>query len=266
VAGRPLSENDRHDTPAVALVSAALAERFLGGRMVGRRLLIDDNNHGPRPVEIVGVLEDVRHTALDLTPPFGVYVPLRQVHPDALALVRNNQFWMIRTGSDPRAFRATFLAHLRAVDPDAALGDTGPMRQLLDAWLGPLRFNLGLFVAFALTAVLLAVSGLYGLASYAVGQRTREIGLRMAIGATQRDVRRMILRQAAGLGLVGVAVGLVLAAIARPLVTRLAPDVWIDPVLVAAAAALLVGVVLAAAWLPARRAARIEPTLALRAE
>jgi len=264
--GRLFSETDRSSTPRVALVSAALVDRFLSGRAVGQRLLIDDNNEGPRPVEIVGVVENVRHTALDLPPAFDIYIPLRQIHPDGVPLLRNNQFWMVRTDSDPAAFRATFLAHLRAVDPDAAVSGTGTMRQFLDAWLGPRRFNLGLFGAFAMTAVLLAVLGLYGLVSYAVSQRAPEIGLRMAIGATQGDVHRMILRQAAGLGVTGAAVGLCLAGAAPPLVSGMVQDVWIHPAAVAAAAAFLMGVVLMAAWLPARRAARIEPTLALKAQ
>jgi predicted permease len=266
LSGRSFSETDRWDTPHVALVSEALADRFLPGRAVGERLLIDDNNVGPRPVEIIGVVEDVRHAALDLPPTFDVYLPLRQVHPDGLAFLRNNQFWMVRMDSDPEALRATFLSHLGAIDPDAAVSGTGTMRQFLDAWLGPRRFQLGLFGAFALTAVLLAVLGLYGLVSYAVSQRAREIGLRMAIGATQRDAQRMVLRQAAGLALAGAAVGLGLAGAALPLVSGMVQDVWIHPAAVAAAAAFLMGVVLMAAWLPARRAASIEPTLALRVE
>ncbi len=264
--GRLFAETDRSSTPHVALVSAALADRFLPRGVRGQRLLIDDNNTGPRPVEIVGVVENVRHTALDLPPALDIYVPLRQVHPDGVPFLRNNQFWMIRTESDPAAFRATFLAHLRAVDPDAAVSGTGPLRQFVDASLGPRRFNLGLFGTFAFTAVLLAVVGLYGLVSYAVSQRAPEIGLRMAIGASQRDVQLMILRQAAGLGIAGAMVGLGLAFAARPLISGLAQDVSIDPALAAATAALLIGVVLMAAWLPARRAARIEPTLALRAQ
>jgi putative ABC transport system permease protein len=264
--GRLFSETDRWDTPRVALVSAALADRFMSGSAVGQRLLINDNNQGPRPVEIIGVVENVRHTALDLPPAFDVYIPLRQIHPDGVPLLRNNQFWMVRTESNPEAFRTTFVAHLRAVDPDAAVSDTGTMQQFVDAWLGPRRFNFGVFGAFALTAVLLAVSGLYGLVSYAVSQRAPEIGLRMALGATQGDVQRMILRQAAGLGTAGAAAGLGLAGAMRPLISRMAQDVSIDPVVVAVTAALLVAVVLIAAWLPARRAARIEPTLALKAQ
>jgi predicted permease len=264
--GRLFAETDRSNAPQVALVNAALADRFLSGGAVGQRLLIDDNNEGPRPIEIVGVVENVRHTALDLPPGLDIYISLRQIHPDGVPLLRNNQFWMVRTDSDPAAFRATFLAHLRAVDPDAAVSDTGTMRQFLDTSLGPRRFNLGLFGAFALTTVLLSVLGLYGLVSYAVSQRAPEIGLRMAIGATQSDVQRMILRQAAGLGIAGAAAGLVLAGIALPIVSSLVEDLWIAPAVAAATAAILIGIVLMAAWLPARRAARIEPTLALRAQ
>lgn len=263
--GRSFSETDRSDTPRVALVSAALADRFLSGRAVGQQLLVDDNNVGPRPLEIVGVVENVRHTALDLPPAHDIYIPLRQVHPDGMPQIRNNQFWMIKTGSGPAVFRTTFTAHLRAVDPDAAVSGAGPMQQLVDTWLGPRRFNLGLFGAFAITAVLLAVLGLYGLVSYGISQRAPEIGLRMAIGATQRDVQRMILRQAAGVGLAGAAAGLAVAGAVRPLMSRIVADVTIDPAIAAATAALLIGIVLIAAWFPARRAARIDPTVALRA-
>jgi predicted permease len=278
--GRAFSEHDRPDTPSVALVSAALADRFLPGAAVGWRLMIDDNNVGPRPVEIVGVVENVRHVALDLPPAFDVYVPLRQTHPDGVLFLRNNQFWMVRTGLptradldgaagppdlDPGAFRATFVAHLRAVDPDAAISGAGTMREHLDAWLGPRRFTLGLFCAFAVSVVLLAMTGLYGVVSYVVSQRGPEIGLRMAIGASRRDVQWMILRQAAVLGAAGTAVGLGVAGIGRQFITARVPSMpnqtAISPTSMAATAALLFVVVVFAAWLPARRATRIEDSL-----
>ena len=264
--GRSFSEDDRVDTPRVALVSAALADRFMSDGALGQRLLIDDNNQGPRPIEIVGVMENVRQAALDQPPALDIYIPLRQVHPDGVPLLRNNQFWMVKTRSDPAAFRATFLLHLGAVDPDAAVSDIGSMRQYLDAWLGPRRFNLGLFGAFAMTAVLLAVSGLYGLVAYAVSQRAPEISLRMAIGATQTDVQRMMLRQAARLGVAGAAVGLGLAGALRALLSGMVPDVGISPAVIAGTAGLLIAVVLMAAWVPARRASRIEPALALKGQ
>jgi ABC-type antimicrobial peptide transport system permease subunit len=173
---------------------------------------------------------------------------------------------MIRTDVDPGTFRGTFVSRLGAVDPDAAVSDVGTMRQMLEASLGPRRFTLGLFGAFALTAVLLAVIGLYGLVSYAVSQRASEIGLRLAIGATPRDVQSMILRQAVGLGLAGTVAGLAVTGALHPLLGRMRADVSIGPTMAVCTAMSIVGIVLIAAWLPARRAARIEPTLALRAQ
>ena len=264
--GRVFSPRDRPGTPAVAVVSEALAERFLSEKRLGHQLWIDDNNTGPRPVEIVGVIENVRHAALEGPPSLDIYIPLSQLHPDGVPLLRNNQFWMVRTDTDPAGLRGPFLTQLRAVDQDAAISSTGTMGQYIDAWLAPRRFSLGLFVAFSLTAVLLAVSGLYGLVSYTVCQRRREIGLRMAIGATGRDVHRLILRQAAGLALAGTALGLSVAVVARSLVSRSTGNISIDPALMCATTVLLCAIVVLAGWLPARRAARVEPTLALKAD
>ena len=266
--GRLFTENDTGRTTPVALVSAALADRFLSGNPVGQQLLIDDNSTGARSVEIVGVVENVHHTALDLPPALDIYTPLRQVHPDALRFIRDNHFWMVRTDSDPAAFRGPFLTHLRAVDPDAALSTSGSMRQAIEESLGPRRFNLGLFGAFASTAVVLAVIGLYGLVSYMVNQRAQEIGVRLALGATPRNVRHMILRHAGLLGAAGVVCGVAVAAAVRPLVSAMVPSAEfttdVDPSLVAVTAASLIVVVFVAAWLPARRAARIDPNVALR--
>jgi putative ABC transport system permease protein len=266
VNGRSFSEADRSETPPVALVSSALAERFLNKAPLGRRLLINDNNKGPRPVEIVGVVEDVRQSALDAPAALDVYIPLRQIHPENVGDLRSNQFWMIRTGAAPAAFRQSFVTHLRAVDEDAAISGAGAMRDYVEAGLGPRCFNLGLFAAFSLTGVLLAVFGLYGLVSYAVSQRQREIGLRMAIGATEGAIQRMILRQAALLGLAGASLGCCFAALAQRLVARLAQDVSIPLQSAIATTGFLLVLVTLAAWLPARRAARISPTLALRGE
>ena len=139
------------------------------------------------------------------------------------------------------------------------------MRLYLDAWLGPRRFNLGLFSAFALTALLLAVTGLYGLVSFTISQRALEIGLRMALGATRRDVQGMILRRAARLGVIGAAVGLFLAGASWPAFSMMVHDVSLTPAAVAGTTIGVISVVMLGAWLPAHRAARIEPTLTLKA-
>lgn len=266
LSGRPFSEADRSDTPPVALVSSGLAVRVLNRAALGRRLLIHDNSKGPRPVQIVGVVEDVRQTALDAPPAFDVYLPLRQIHPESVGSFRAFQFWMINTRTPPAAFRSPFLASLRAVDSDAAIADAGAMRDYIEAALGPRRFSLGLFAAFSLIGVLLSVFGLYGLVSYAVSRRTREIGLHMAIGAAEGDIRRMILRQAALLGLAGTAIGGSVAATARPFVSSLAQDGSIPILPAIITAGLLLVLVILAAWPPAQRAARIQPIHALRGE
>lgn len=264
VRGRGFAETDRANTPPVALVSTALADRFLSAQGIGQQVLIPDNSGGQRPLEIVGVVADVRHAAIDRPGALDIYLPLRQVPADEIASLRETQFWIVRTASDPAVFRGTFLEHLRAVDPDAAVSNPGAMRQLVDDSLGPRRFNLALFAAFAATAVLLAVVGLYSLVSYAVSQRTQEIGLRMAIGASQADVQRMILRQATMLGLLGIAVGVGLTGAGVPFVSRMVPDLAIPTLMAALATTLLFIVVLMAAWWPARRAAKTEPTVALK--
>src|SRR5262249_35236587 len=150
------------------LVSLALAQRFLNNSPLGRRLFINDNNNGPRSVEVVGVVEDVRQAALDTPPTFDVYIPLRQLNPNSLVYLRNNHFWMVRTATAPAPFRSSFVNQLRAVDRDAALSSAGLMRDYVEAGLGPRRFNLGLYASFSITGVVLAVLGVYGLLSYTV--------------------------------------------------------------------------------------------------
>jgi putative ABC transport system permease protein len=264
--GRNFSEADRVNTPAVALVSEALSRRFLSGDPVGQRLLIDDNNTGPRPVEIVGVVENVTQTTLEGPPTADIYLALPQIHPDGASFLRSNQFWVARLNTDPSAFRALFTRELAAIDPDAAVSIAGTMSQYVDAWLAPRRFSLGLFVAFSATVVLLALSGLYGLISYTVNQRRREIAVRMAVGATPRDVQRLILRQATRLAVAGAALGLVVSAAANPLLRGIAESSSAGVAVWVATTGVLVAVVTLAGWLPARRAARVEPKAALQGD
>ena len=152
-----------------------------------------------------------------------------------------------------RCFRATFLEHLRNLDPDVAMSGGGSMRASVDAWFAPRRFNLGLFGAFALSAILIAVTGLYGLVAYTVNQRRREIGVRMALGATPGDVVLLVVRQAAMLSVVGGVLGMAIAGVTRGLLAGMTSDVRLSPAAMAIAAAILAGIVLLAAWLPVRR-------------
>ena len=264
VDGRGFTENDRAGAPDVALINVNLARRVLPDGAVGRRLLINDNNGAPRPVEIAGVVADTRHVALDQPPGLDIYLPLRQTHRDRVSQLTTNQFWVVNTASDPAAFSRTFIAELRAVDPDAAVSGPGAMQDAIDNWLGPRRFTLGLLGAFALTALALAVSGVYGLVAFAVAQRSREIGVRMAVGASRADVVRMMLAHAGRLVAAGIAAGAIAAVMLWPYVRARFAGVEVDATLIAVTIAILFATVGIAAWLPARRAARIDPALALR--
>src|SRR5262249_34771385 len=121
VRGRAFEDTDRSNTPPVALVSTALADRFLSERGIGQQLLVPDNGGGQRPIEIIGVVDTVRHAALDRPGALDIYVPLRQIRADEAPYLRDTQFWIVRTASDPAAFRGTFLEHLHSVDTDAAV-------------------------------------------------------------------------------------------------------------------------------------------------
>jgi putative ABC transport system permease protein len=266
IDGRAFTDDDREGTPDVALVSTTLAARVLPAGALGKRLLINDNNDGPRLVQIVGVTGDVRHTALDQPPGLDLYLPLRQIHPDRVSAVVTNQFWMIKMSSDPAAFGRTFITHLQAVDPDAAASGQGAMQQTLDAWFGPRRFTLGLLSAFAATAVALAVFGLYGLVAFVVIDRSREIGVRIAIGASAGEVVRMMLAQAGRLIMRGVSAGVIIAVVLRPYAATWFTGIEVNPIAVATAVLLLIVTVLTAASVPARRAAHIDPAVAVRAE
>jgi hypothetical protein len=266
IEGRGFTDDDRAGTTVVALVSASLAKRVLPGGAVGRRLMINDNNDAPRSVEIAGVVADSRQVALDQPPGLDIYLPLRQTHRDRVLSLTTNHFWMVKIGSDPAAFGRTFIGHLQAVDADAAVSAPGAMLDAIDRWLAPRRFALGLFSAFALTALALAVSGVYGLVAFAVAQRSREIGVRMAVGASRGAVVRMMLAHAGRLMAAGVSVGALGAIALRPYVTARFAGVDATLALVSTAIAILVVTVSIAAWLPARRAAHVDPALALRAE
>jgi predicted permease len=266
VDGRGPSEADRSTTPAIAVVNQTLARKFFPTGALRHRLFIDDNNDGARPVEIVGVVEDVRQSALDVPVGFDVYIALPQMHPDGVPILRNNQFWMVSTNLNPDALRAPFIGELRAVDPDAAVASAGAMRQYLDAWLGPRRFNLRLFAGFSFMALALATFGIYALVSYTVSQRRADIGLRIALGAARRDVYRLIMRDVLRVSVGGAVAGVMLIAAARPLAARVAASGAVDFALTGAMMMLVLAVAATAAWAPARRALRIDPSITLRPE
>jgi predicted permease len=267
VAGRAFTAADDAAAAPVAIVSRAFAGRWLPGDPIGRQILIDDNNAGPRPVTVVGVVGDMRHIDLESQPTDDVYIPLAQLHPDGLAVVTANQFWMVRLKSDPAQFGAPFLRILQDIDRDVATASLGTLRDYVDGMLGPRRFSVALLVAFAVMALGLATVGVYGVMAYRVELRRRELALRLALGESPAGAVALVLRGALRVVAVGVVFGSGLALLGSKAMAGLwfgvAPG---DPRVLGAVAALLALTSVLATWMPARRAARIDPMVALAGE
>ena len=268
MAGREFNERDTAEMSPVALISQSLARRYWPANSpIGARLLIDDNDQGPRPVEIVGVVGDVKHLSLDGEPAPHIYLPVHQTHEDGVVWLTNNQYWLLRTTVDPMTLAAAVHSEIQEVDRDAPASNIRTMEQYLSASISPRRFNLWLLTVFAGAALVLAASGLYGVISYGVAQRRHEIGIRVALGAQAADVLKLVVGQGMGLAIIGVALGLVAAfALTRVMNSLLYSVSATDPSTFIVIASLLTLVALLACYIPARRATKVDPVAALRSE
>jgi len=268
LAGREFSESDTDRTRLVCHINQTLARRYWpAGDAVGAHVMLNDNDSGPRDAEIVGVIQDVKDRGLETSSSFDIYIPMRQTHEDSIAWLQNYQHWVLRTHNDPQALADTFREQVRKIDADVAGSSVRSMDQYYSATIAPRRFNLQLLSIFALVALALALAGIYGVISYSVNQRAHEIGVRMAIGAQQSDVLRMLIRE----GMEPVMVGLVLGvlsvfALTRALATLLFAVSASDPATLAWVTLLFSAVSFAAILVPARRAARIDSLAALRTD
>jgi predicted permease len=264
VRGRAFTDGDGADRAPVAIVSDALAKIYWKDRdPVGTHILLEDNPDGPRDVEVVGVVGSMRESALD--EPVGpcVYVPIWQVRPQLARFVANNFFWTVRAkGLSGGQLRQ----QVSAVDSDVAVAES-TMDQYMEKALGRQRFSLRILGAFGVAGMLLAGSGLYALVAYSTRQRTRELGIRLAMGARLRHITGLVVRQALGLAVAGVLLGAAGAwagsRLIAPLLFEVSPhDAW---TLIAAGGA-MVAIAAVAAYVPARRAGRVDPAMALRGE
>jgi putative ABC transport system permease protein len=211
---------------------------------------------------VVGVVADIRQRGLDQDVKPMIYAPFQQ---DRSGFIRFVSF-VART-STPASVVEGIRTEIRRTAPDLPIASTLTMDEAVSASVASPRFRMWLLVLFATTATLIATCGIYGLMAYAVTQRRREIGVRMALGATRRDVLRLVLRRALGIVVAGLIVGLAGAAgVTRVLQTFLFRVTPTEPIVFTIVTLLLMAVGLMAAWLPARRAARIDPWAALRAE
>jgi predicted permease len=261
VSGRPFDDSDRAGGARVAIVNQAFARRFWPGQeAVGKRINLDTNGGDSTWIEVVGVAGTIKYHNLAEDPLPFFYVPFAQAYGPAMTLVA-------RVTRDPARELAAMRGVVRSLDDDLPVFDAKTMTEHLGITLYPVRLASTVLGAIGVLALLLAAIGLYGVVAYAVSQRTREIGVRMALGARPLDVLRLIVSHGMRLAGVGLAIGLVLALAVTRLVTGLLYGVSpTDPVTLVAIGALLLSVTLLASWIPARRAARVDPMVALRHE
>lgn len=260
VAGREIGEGDGPGAPRVAVVNEAFARRYFAGRSpLGRRIGWGRDRPEALPIEIVGVVRDARTDNLHEEPERAVFVPAAQ-DEDLTGLV-----FYLRTSGDPAALAGVARAAVREIDAALPVTDLGTMASVVDESLFTERIVAGLSGAFGLLATLLAALGLYGVMSYAVARRTREIGVRVALGAEPRGILGLVLGEVAALAGIGMAIGLPGGwGLGRLVESRLfGLDAFDPPTLLLTVAVLATAALLAGA-LPAWRALRVEPAAALR--
>jgi predicted lysophospholipase L1 biosynthesis ABC-type transport system permease subunit len=210
--------------------------------------------------EVVGVVGDVRHIALEQGSGSEMYLPIRQGSDYASVDL------VVRSTLPPSGLAATVRAALKPIEPNLPSNEFRTLQQLVDKAVSPRRFVVLLLAGFAGFALILASLGIYGVISYSVNQRTQEIGIRMALGASARDLQSRIILQTLGLAAIGMLLGAVVSWILARTISGLLYGVTsTDPVTFGGMVVVLTGVAAVAGYLPARRASRIDPMLALRA-
>jgi len=259
--GRTFSGADDEKSASVAIINQTMAKKFWPDQNpLGKRFSIKSSS-GPF-IQVVGVVQDGKYKSVIEDPQSFFYVPLSQSYMPL-------RTFHVRTSLPPETLSIQLQERVRSLAPNLAISELQTLDQALQGFNGYLFFRLGaqLTGAMGLLGLILAVVGVYGVASYAAAQRTQEIGIRMAIGATPRDILKLVLRQ----GLIIVAIGLLAGLAAAFAGTRLLADLFYgvapsDPLTYAVVATLLLTVALLANWIPARRATRVNPVIALRFE
>jgi putative ABC transport system permease protein len=268
-SGRTFNSTDVAGNDPVAIIGETLAKQHFGGvTAVGRRIKWGqvDSPHPWRT--IVGVVGDVSQNGLAAEEPWSsIYMPVAQLDTGAVASIGRGQNYVVRTASDPRATLNAVRRTVKDFDGLMPITALTPMDELLSTTIADRKFNTFLLGAFAVVALSLAAVGIYGLIAFSVAQRTREMGIRIALGALPRDVLLLVVRQGALLALGGIVLGS-LGAIAstrwmRSMLFQVDP---LDPLTFAAVAVALVAVAIGATWAPALRAARVSPVTAMRTD
>jgi putative ABC transport system permease protein len=241
------------------IVSESLVKKYFGERdPIGQRIVLAWYSEGPD--EVIGVVGDVRSVSLETEPRGASYLPPARFAYPFMGVA-------VRTSAGGPSIVPSIVNAVHQLDSNVPVSQIRPMSEVIAVSTTERRFTMGVMVAFSVIALLLAAVGIYGVISYSVTQRTQEIGIRMALGAQRRDVLRMVVGNALLLAVVGIALGSAAAFVLTRLMTKLlfsvAPE---DPVTFGAVAVLLVGVAALASYVPGRRATRVDPVVALRAE
>jgi predicted permease len=266
--GRRFGESDDLNHPLCVVIGENLARKFFPGQSaLGQRIELNDSLAGRRTFLIVGVVGDVKQGRLDDAPSFDVYVPFRQMDDVAVPWIRLRTYWVLRSAL-PAATLETALRHeVHAIDPGIPVSAVQTMDSVADHSLAVRRFTLIIVGALTGAALLLTVAGIYSVMAYGVAQRSREMGVRLALGATPANILRQVLGEGLALMGTGAALGTLLAFLLAQLIAaqlyKVSPH---DPLTLAAAVALLFVVGFLACWIPARRATRVSPLVAMTAE
>jgi predicted permease len=258
VRGRLFAEDDEAGKQIVVIVDETTAHRYWPDRdAIGRRLKLGQNPNLPW-MTVVGIMKDIKHDGLDKDAIPHIYTSVYQQPGRTLSVV-------LRTDIAPSQLESQIRDHIHAVDPELPVFSVKSMNEVLEASLAPRRFSAELVALFAALALLLASIGIYGLLAYMVGQRSHEIGIRMALGARRDHILKLILRQGIFLAGAGVSAGLVVAVATAPMIATLLYGVHpIDPVVFLAVALILLMVSFLASFIPAYRATKVDPIVALR--
>jgi predicted permease len=256
--GRRFGEDDQADKPSVAIIDETTARRYLPNRdPIGRRIRLGQDERLPW-LTIVGIIKDIKQDGLGINGVPHIYLPVYQRLGRTLNLV-------VRTPLAPSLLEEQIRHEIRAVDPGLPVFGIRSMNDVMETSLAPRRFSAELVAAFALLALLLASVGIYGLLSYLVGQRSQEIGVRIALGAQRGDILKLILGQGAWLACVGLFAGLILSAVAAPAISTLLYQIRaFDPIVFIGVPLVLLLISLLASYIPAYRATRVSPIVALR--
>jgi putative ABC transport system permease protein len=259
-SGRIFDDHDAHPESVLA-INQTMAQRFWPGESpLGKRIKLGPSPETKPWITIVGVVGDIRHFGLDAEPRPEIYRPFAYNPLGAPILA-------IRTAGDPVALAETLAARVRSVSEEAPAYHVSSMQDLVDRSTMQRRFAMWMLTVFSLAALVLAAVGIYGTMSQAVAQRTQEIGLRMALGSSPGEAMALVFRDGMKLAALGIAIGTVGAAALTHLMRKLLFEVQpLDPVAFAFAAAVLAAFAALACYVPARRATRVDPLVALRAD